>query len=104
YISCITHINAEKEEKLDLQINNNIETSFDEDKSNNTSSIIERAQEREEMDITNGVSTYPRRIEEILEAKRRSNWQCQLNSKHTTFISQANKQPYIESHLLMTID
>src|SRR5699024_2722408 len=77
YISCITHINAEKEEKLELQINNNIETSFDEDKSNNTSSIIERAQEREEMVITNGVSTYPRRIEESLEAKRRSNWQCE---------------------------
>jgi len=101
YISCITHINAEKEEKLDLQINNNIETSFDEDKSNNTSSIIERAQEREEMVITNGVSTYPRRIEESLEAKRRSNWQCELNSNHTTFISQANKKPYMESHHLI---
>src|SRR5699024_3507573 len=101
YISCITHINAEKEEKLDLQINNNIETSFDEDKSNNTRSIIERAQEREEMVITNGVSTYLRRIEESLEAKRRSNWQCELNSNHTTLISHANNKTYMESHHLI---
>lgn len=52
--------------------------------------------------IKNGdILTYPRKKEESLEAKRRSNWQCELNSNHITFISNANKKPYMEAHHLI---
>lgn len=46
-------------------------------------------------------SIYPRSIAESLEAKKRSNWLCEADTSHKTFISNINKQFYVEAHHLV---
>lgn len=99
YISCVTHLNAEKEDVVDLQLNESLDETINGE--DNTNTIIEVAQIRKEKIKNRGVLTYPRNIEESLEAKRRSDWKCEVNPNHITFISNANKKPYIEAHHLI---
>lgn len=67
---------------------------------NEVNTTVYRAQKKEK--VKNGdVLTYPMKTEESLESKRRSNWQCELDSNHTTFISNANRMPYMEAHHLI---
>lgn len=101
YLSCVTHLNSEKEEIVDFQTNKDLETTSNKESNNKISTIINSAHKRKDK-ITNGdVLTYPRNKEENLEAKRRSNWQCELDLNHTTFMNNSNKKPYIEAHHLI---
>lgn len=44
---------------------------------------------------------YLRNQTESIEAKNRSNWACEIDSRHETFISFSNQKPYVESHHLL---
>lgn len=101
YVSYITHLNAGKEEVIDFQLNKSLEAISNEESNKKTHTTIVSAQTRKEKIITGDVSTYPRKREESLEAKRRSNWQCDINPNHKTFISNANGKPYMEAHHLI---
>lgn len=56
---------------------------------------------REEQVTYGNFSIYPRSIAESLEAKKRSNWLCEADRNHKTFISEANKEFYVEAHHLV---
>lgn len=101
YLSCVTHINAEIEEKVDLQLNESLEAIISDESDIKISNIIRSAEKRKERTKSGNVSTYPRKVEESLEAKRRSNWQCDLDSNHVTFISNASRKPFMEAHHLI---
>jgi 5-methylcytosine-specific restriction enzyme A len=101
YISCVTHLNAKKEERIDLHLNESLDITNIEESNNELNTTIAEAQKRKQKVNTDDVLTYPRKKEESLEAKRRSNWRCELDSNHTTFISNANKKPYMEAHHLI---
>ncbi|MDT2987617.1 hypothetical protein P7I26_15390 [Enterococcus casseliflavus] len=45
--------------------------------------------------------TYPRNFYESLEAKNKSNWTCELDPTHKTFISSTNNKPFVEAHHLV---
>lgn len=99
YISCVTHLNAKTEDIVDLQFNENLEAADDNEE--NINPVIEVAQKRKEKIKYGDILTYPRNKVESLEAKRRSDWKCELNPNHITFISSANNKPYIEAHHLI---
>lgn len=96
YMSYVTHLNAIKEEKIDIELNENLYTI-----SNKVNTTIDCAQKKENKVKKDGILTYPRNRNESLEAKRRSKWQCEFDSNHTTFTSYANKNQYMESHHLV---
>lgn len=45
--------------------------------------------------------SYPRNVVESLLAKRKSNYTCEMNDAHFTFISAADRQPFVEAHHLI---
>lgn len=49
----------------------------------------------------NGLSMYPRNINESILAKKRANWTCEYNKKHYTFYSKSDGNFYVESHHLI---
>ncbi|MGX2944203.1 HNH endonuclease [Enterococcus alishanensis] len=46
-------------------------------------------------------NAYLRDINEAIQAKKNSNWQCEMDSSHTTFISETDKMPFVEAHHLI---
>lgn len=48
-----------------------------------------------------GLITYPRNLTEAEYAKKRSNWQCELNPYHKTFLSKNGKVDFVEAHHLI---
>ncbi|WP_244266340.1 HNH endonuclease [Listeria rocourtiae] len=47
------------------------------------------------------ISSYPRNYKEAREAKIRSNWTCEFNQQHGTFINNINNNPHVEAHHLI---
>lgn len=45
--------------------------------------------------------SYPRNVAESLAAKRKSNYACEMSSEHSTFMSAADRQPFVEAHHLI---
>ncbi|ARF16101.1 HNH endonuclease [Sporosarcina ureae] len=64
-------------------------------------SISEHPVLRENQVEYRNFSNYPRSIAESLEAKKRSDWKCEADTNHQTFISQVNKEFYVEAHHLV---
>lgn len=44
---------------------------------------------------------YPRDIEEALQAKKNSNWKCELDNTHSSFISETDGKTFVEAHHLI---
>lgn len=63
--------------------------------------IVKKARRKGKLVHTNQGLQYPRNLAESLEAKIRSNWTCEINSLHTTFINAVNENPYVEAHHLL---
>jgi len=99
YVSCVTQINEKRENIIDLQLNEILEAEGNVE--NSDDNLIKGAQKRKEKVRNGDVLTYPRNKEESLEAKRLSEWQCELNSNHLTFTSNINQKPYMEAHHLI---
>lgn len=51
--------------------------------------------------LTSRGYAYSRNPFESLTAKSRSDWKCELNGKHTTFISSTDRKPFLEAHHLV---
>ena len=49
----------------------------------------------------NGISLYPRNLNESILAKQRSKWKCEYNTEHQTFKSSKDNNPYMEAHHLI---
>lgn len=65
----------------------------------NANELIQKPQERN--DITYNYSTYKRNYKEAIAAKQKSDWKCEYNPNHTTFINSDNRKPFVESHHLV---
>lgn len=100
YVSCVTHLNTEKERRVDFQLNEDLVTTRIEDNYEMNNTIV-GVQKRKEKIIIGDVSTYPRSRKESLYAKRRSNWKCDVNPNHITFLNNADAKPYMEAHHLI---
>lgn len=50
---------------------------------------------------TNNGNAYPRDLAESLQAKKNSNWCCEISQDHFTFISASNRKPFVEAHHLI---
>lgn len=99
YISCVAHLNSEKENVADRQLNDNLEIITDKD--NDNYHVIKSAQKRKDKEINGNIFTYPRSKYENFEAKKRSHWECDLNNNHFTFINKSDGNPYMEGHHLI---
>lgn len=56
---------------------------------------------RPDKQISGNKLTYPRSISEALLAKQNSNWTCELDESHTTFISAIDGNNFVEAHHLI---
>lgn len=105
-ISCFSSYVVSKyniEEKVD-EVFNAIINDLDKvelDSKINTVSAITTAQKRKEKQINNGLKSYPRSEVESITAKEKSNWQCEIDSNHSTFINKKNNKPFVEGHHLI---
>lgn len=93
--------------QLNFAIENSIDSKFDqtvidlEDIDSMKNKLINGPQRRKDKIQENGVEYFPRNQVERLAAKKRSNWLCEFDKNHTTFISAVNKKPYVEAHHLI---
>ena len=46
-------------------------------------------------------NAYRRDINEAIQAKKNINWVCEMDANHTTFISEADNNPFVEAHHLI---
>lgn len=53
------------------------------------------------IEAKNGLKRWPRDSEIAANAIKKANYQCEIDSKHETFISYKTKQPYMEAHHLV---
>lgn len=95
YLSFINHYSTSLDDIGDIYtVENSIQT--DDDYSTSEHPVL-----REDQVEYRNFSIYPRSITESLEAKKRSNWKCEADTNHHTFISQTNKEFYVEAHHLV---
>src|SRR5699024_224608 len=100
YVSCLIYLNRSSENTADIILNESLEKA-NYMKNYNNSNCINGAQKREAK-IKNGINyAYPRKLEESMKAKMNSNWRCELDTDHETFICQSTKTPYVEAHHLI---
>lgn len=95
YVSFINHYTASLDDLGDIYI---AEHSIS---SHTDYSISEQPMVREDQVTYRNSSIYPRSIAESLEAKKRSEWTCEADTRHQTFISEVNKEFYVEAHHLV---
>jgi len=67
---------------------------------NNTGLITEPKLKSDKKKTKNG-SSYPRNPLESIAAKEKSNYKCDMDNSHITFISTKNQMPYMEAHHLI---
>ena len=95
YLSFINHYTSSLDDIGDIYaVENSLRT-------DNDYLPSEHAVLREEQVEYRNFSIYPRNIVESLEAKKISNWKCEADTSHQTFISQVNKEFYVEAHHLV---
>lgn len=46
-------------------------------------------------------NAYRRDLAEAIQAKKNSNWVCEMDTDHTTFISEVDNNPFVEAHHLI---
>lgn len=54
--------------------------------------------------LLKGIKVYSRNPNETLAAKQRSDWKCEIDNDHETFISATNNKPYVEAHHLVPME
>ena len=104
YLSYLTYLNSDIEEQEDIETNNKLNDSYvketidDVDIKNNT--ILKETLKKEKV-LKNKSYRYPRNILESKKAKIKSNWKCEYNSNHETFINIKDNRPYVDAHHLI---
>lgn len=100
YVSCLIYLNSDLENTADIILNESL-AKMNYVESNKNINLINGAKMRDTK-INNGINyAYPRKKEESMEAKKNSNWTCELDSNHETFLCQSNETPYVEAHHLI---
>src|SRR5699024_2288554 len=100
-LAYITQIHSKIENKVDKELND-MDFSFE-----NDSEVIEYEEistdtiKRKTKKLIKNTYYYPRNYKEALKSKENSNWSCEYNKSHETFINQINKKPHVEAHHLI---
>lgn len=93
------------QESLNLAIDaESDQLSEDKDSGNMQLKIAESAIEKPSKILMKGVKVYNRNPNESLAAKQRSNWRCEIDKSHKTFINVTNNKPYVEAHHLVPME
>lgn len=69
--------------------------------SDENSELQEKKIVRPNKSIYKGINSYPRNLKVSQLAKERSNWSCELDSNHLSFITQENGKNFVEAHHLV---
>ncbi len=101
YTSYVTHLQKMQEEDEDNDLNRKINENPSIIRNLNYSQLIQSPKKREAKTKNSNGYTYPRDYLESLRAKENSNWQCEIDKNHVTFISNSSKNPYVEAHHLI---
>lgn len=97
YRSFLSYLILLQEEKTDLEINlasNIIDNNSDRE-------IIQNSRDKKEKVLVNNIKIYPRSVYEVILSKQISEWKCEMNAEHETFINSSNNKPYMEAHHLI---
>ncbi|WP_239747757.1 HNH endonuclease [Mammaliicoccus sp. P-M56] len=100
FLSYLTYLNSENEEMVDLELNKNTP---DKEKSDLiiNEEIGSKSIKRKEKRLIQNTYFYPRNYKESLEAKKKSNWVCEFDKSHKTFINESDGKPHVEAHHLI---
>lgn len=100
-LAYITQIHSKTEEKVDNELND-ITLSF-----KDSSDVIENeettinSKKRKEKKIIENSYYYPRNYKEAIKSKINSEWTCEYDISHKTFINAVNNKPHVEAHHLI---
>ncbi|TDM07718.1 HNH endonuclease [Macrococcus lamae] len=102
YIAFLSDQRMREEMSYDMMINNASEQDLiKEDNENdvlNSEEDNDKIKERRKKILLNGRLIYQRSIKEVILAKEKFEWKCEINPKHETFIAASNNKPYVEAH------
>lgn len=103
--SYIVSKNAAQEELIDAELNHSLNNSGT-IKNGNTNIVIDNylvkgPRKRAKLISNKNGMSYPRNIAESIEAKKKSDYNCEINQSHVTFLNSKDNQPYIEAHHLI---
>lgn len=100
-LAYITQVHSKTEEKVDNELND-VTLSF-----KDSSDVIEEeetittSKKRKEKKIIENSYYYPRNYKEALKSKINSEWTCEYDTSHKTFINAVNNKPHVEAHHLI---
>lgn len=101
FLDYATHkVQEQIEELQDYRLNENILTVQEEQVLYITESEHQLPGPRKEKVVSAFGESYPRNLIESTSAKINSEWKCEYDPRHTTFISK-NGKPYVEAHHLI---
>lgn len=102
YISYVTQLYSQVEDPIDEALNYDINAGqMNHHVVEECLKLIEGPQLRKKKVEKGSFYVYPRNKLVIYKAKLMSNWQCEFNEQHETFISMASKKPYVDAHHLI---
>lgn len=101
YRSYISYINNQTEVSNDLKLNMMLNSKISNESEEKRDRLLAKPSERKAKISQENNFSYPRSLTESLLAKRQSDWKCELNEKHETFIVDGSQKPYMEAHHLI---
>lgn len=97
--------NAAQEELIDAELNHSLNNSASMKNGEsiivNDNNLVKGPRKRAKLISSKNGMSYPRNIAESIQAKEKSDYKCELNSTHETFINTKDNKPYIEAHHLI---
>lgn len=105
YRAYVTSKHMMREEIIDTELNSTL-NSTSSIKSNvgtvrNYSELITGPKRKPKKNQTKNGASYPRNPVEGIAAKEKSNYKCEMDDRHVTFINARNQMPYMEAHHLI---
>ncbi|MBC1291490.1 HNH endonuclease [Listeria booriae] len=101
YLAYVTYKNSNNEEVMDNYFNHSLNTIENNPEDKESINLINTPKMRHHKRRVSKVYSYPRNSLEALEAKKRSNWTCEFDKEHRTFINIKNRNPHVEAHHLI---
>lgn len=99
----VTSKQMREEENNDTELNSilNSTSSIKSNMNENNIGLISEPKLKSEKKKTQNGFSYPRNPVESIAAKEKSNYKCEMDNSHVTFISAKNQMPYMEAHHLI---